>query len=177
MIVKTRLSFGLFGIALGFFAVNTSQAAPPVLMSAEWAVEACKAWNEDPVLTDKLVESEWIKNDKGRGYKVIQIYRKDCKDSPRVELRISEKDGKAQCVYGGSVETTELDKKVDYLMWAKTIRWEQMGAGKYGPMWAMMTLRLRFKGPRAEAMGNMGPFENFLLLTGKVPSDTSSCPM
>jgi hypothetical protein len=27
-----------------------------------------------------------------------------------------------------------------------------------------------------EAMGNMGPFSNFLLLVGKVESDTSSCP-
>jgi hypothetical protein len=27
-----------------------------------------------------------------------------------------------------------------------------------------------------EAMGNMGPFENFLLLVGKVPSETGSCP-
>jgi len=25
-------------------------------------------------------------------------------------------------------------------------------------------------------MGNMGPFENFLLLVGKVPSETGSCP-
>jgi hypothetical protein len=27
-----------------------------------------------------------------------------------------------------------------------------------------------------EAMGNMGPFENFLLLAGKVPGDTAACP-
>jgi hypothetical protein len=27
-----------------------------------------------------------------------------------------------------------------------------------------------------EAMGNMGPFANFLLLVGKVPGDTVSCP-
>jgi hypothetical protein len=27
-----------------------------------------------------------------------------------------------------------------------------------------------------EAMGNMGPFENFLLLVGKVPGDVGSCP-
>ncbi len=39
-----------------------------------------------------------------------------------------------------------------------------------------MLFRLKFKGPKWEAMKNMGPFENFLLLTGKVPSDASSCP-
>jgi len=27
-----------------------------------------------------------------------------------------------------------------------------------------------------EVMGNMGPFANFLLLVGKVPSATDSCP-
>ena len=36
--------------------------------------------------------------------------------------------------------------------------------------------RLGFKGPKVEAMGNMGPFSNFLLLVGKVESDVSSCP-
>jgi putative sterol carrier protein len=79
------------------------------------------------------------------------------------------------CVYGGKAIDT-LDKSVDYLMWADTKRWEEMGAGKYGPMRAMFLRRLRFKGPKWEAMKNMGPFGNFLLLTGKVPSDASSCP-
>jgi putative sterol carrier protein len=51
-----------------------------------------------------------------------------------------------------------------------------MGEGKYGPMKAMMLRRLKFTGPKMEAMGNMGPFTNFLLLVGTVPSDTSSCP-
>ena len=51
-----------------------------------------------------------------------------------------------------------------------------MGKGEYGPMAAMMFERLGFDGPMGEAMGNMGPFENFLLLVGKVPSDTGSCP-
>ena len=35
--------------------------------------------------------------------------------------------------------------------------------------------RLGFDGPMGEAMGNMGPFANFLLLVGKVPSDTEAC--
>jgi hypothetical protein len=40
----------------------------------------------------------------------------------------------------------------------------------------MMFGRLGFDGPMGEAMGNMGPFANFLLLVGKVPADTSACP-
>ncbi len=69
-----------------------------------------------------------------------------------------------------------LNKKSDYLMWAKTRRWQVMGTGKYGPMRAMMLFRLKFQGPKWEAMQHMGPFRNFLLLTGKVPGDTASCP-
>ncbi len=42
-------------------------------------------------------------------------------------------------------------------------------------MAAMMFGRLGFEGPKLEAMGNMGPFSNFLLLVGKVPSDSGAC--
>jgi putative sterol carrier protein len=153
-----------------------SAATKPVLMSADWGQLACDAWNADPVLTDKLVESGWIDNDGKRGFKVMQIYRTDCTDSPRVEMRIGKKDGKALCVYGGKVETAKLDSGMDYVMHATTARWGEMGRGDYGPMRAMMFGRLEFDGPKLEAMGNMGPFENFLLLTGKVASDTGSCP-
>ena len=159
--------------ALGMTSVA---GAEPVLMSAEWGKGACDAWNGDPVLTDKLVESGWIKNEKGRGYKVMQIYRTDCKDSPRVEMRVAEKNGKAMCVYGGKVETAQLDSSADYVMHAETEEWGEMGRGAYGPMRAMMFGNLKFDGPMLEAMGNMGPFENFLLLTGKVPGDKATCP-
>lgn len=171
--VKRRVAATL---AAGLMGVVGSAQADAVLMSADWAKAACDAWNADPVLTDELVKSEWIKNDKGRGYKVIHIYRTDCPTSPRAELRIGLQENKAKCVYGGPVEKAKLDLDADYVMHAETKRWEQMGKGEYGPMWAMMTFRLKFDGPYGEAMGNMGPFNNFLLLTGKVPSDKSSCP-
>lgn len=158
-----------------FAIVSSISQAAPVMMGTEWAQEMCKAWNADPTLTEKLVESEWVKNDKGRGYKAIQIYRTDCEGSPRIELRVSEKDGKAMCVYGGKAES-KLDSDVDYLMWAETPRWIEMGKGEYGPMRAMFFQRLRFDGPMMEAMGNMGPFESFLLLVGKVPGDVAACP-
>ncbi len=182
----------LLGLVLSMFSVvSTAEEKPaaaesaaagapamskPVLMSADWGKAACDAWNADKVLTDKLVESGWVDNHGGRGFKVMQIYRTDCKDSPRVEMRIAKKDGKALCVYGGKVETAKLDSGMDYVMHATTQRWGEMGRGEYGPMRAMMFGRLEFEGPKLEAMGNMGPFENFLLLTGKVASDTSSCP-
>jgi putative sterol carrier protein len=106
----------------------------------------------------------------------MQIYRADCPKSGRIELQIALKDNKAQCVYGGAARTDKLDDGADYLMWAETPRWREMGAGDYGPMRAMMFGSLEFAGPKMEAMGNMGPFEKFLLLVGKVPGDWGACP-
>jgi putative sterol carrier protein len=165
-------------LALSFVVIilGAPASAAPLLMSAEWAKDACAAWNNDPVLTDKLVDSGWVKNDQGRGFKVMQVYRSDCGDKPTAELRVSLKDGKAMCVFGGGLETQKLESGSDYVMNAETARWIEMGKGEYGPMGAMMLGRLKFSGPMLEAMGNMGPFENFLLLVGKVPGDVGSCP-
>ena len=158
----------------GTALADTSSAAP-VLMSADWAAQACTAWNSNPQLVSGL-GGKWIANNGKRGYKIIHIYRKDCKDSPQVELKIVPKDGKAWCAYGGKVMTPKLDSSYDYLMWAETDDWHDMGAGKYGPMHAMMFGDLLFEGPKWEAMSVMGPFEQFLLLVGKVPSNESVCP-
>ena len=173
--VSNAFAAALAAAAMTLALASPASAAPP-LMSPEWAHSACDAWNADPVLTGKLVESDWIRNDKGRGFKVMQLYRSDCGEKPSAEMRIALKDGKAACVYGGAVETTKLEMGSDYIMYAETPRWIEMGKGEYGPMKAMMFGRLGFEGPKLEAMGNMGPFENFLLLAGKVPSDTGACP-
>lgn len=166
----------LAGLLAASFTTTTSAADKPVFMSAVWAKAACEAWNQDPILTDKLKKSGWVDNDGGKGYKVMQIYREGCETSPRVEMYISVKDGKAMCTYGGAVKSTELNKKHDYLMWAEDKHWERMGDGRDGPMKSMMFGRLNFKGPKMEAMSNMGPFGNFLRLTGKIDSDRSKCP-
>ena len=162
--------------ACATLAAAGSVAAAPVLMSADWAREACQAWNADATLTQKLNESGWAANHKGRGQKVLRIQRTDCKSSPLVELRIAARDGKALCVAGEPAPAAALDYDVDYLMTAETRRWLEMGRGEYGPMRAMLFGRLSFDGPMGEAMGNMGPFESFLLLVGKVPGDAGSCP-
>ena len=155
--------------------INAAAQTVPPLMSAPWAAQACEAWNADPVLTMKLVETGWIRNTANRGFKVMQIFRSDCPESPRIEMRVAEKDGKARCTYGGKAETASLDAGVDYVMSSTTDRWQEMGHGEYGPMRAMIMGRLHFAGPMMEAMGNMGPFENFLLLVGKVPG-AAACP-
>lgn len=156
--------------------ISPTFAQQPVLMAPEWAKGACDAWNQEAVLTDNLVESGWVKNDKGRGFKVMHLYRSDCGQKPTAEMRIALKDDKALCIYGGAVESAKLDSGADYVMSAETPRWLEMGKGDYGPMRAMMFGRLEFVGPKLEAMGNMGPFSSFLRLVGKVPSQASSCP-
>ena len=148
-------------------------SAAPQLMSGEWARAACEAWNADAVLPVKLHESGWAANNKKRGFKRL---RTDCPTSPPVELRIEPRDGRAQCVLGGKAQPPDLDTDVEYSMTAETRRWQEMGRGEYGPMRAMMFGRLSFDGPMGEAMGNMGPFESFLLLVGKVPGETGECP-
>ncbi len=161
-------------IAAALLAAFAGVAHAAPLMSAEWTAQACDAWNKDAILTNGLAE-KWIKNDAGRGYKIIHLYRTDCGEATMTEMKIVPKDGKAMCAYGGSVQNPKLDLAVDYVMHAKTEKWNEMGAGEYGPMKAMMFGRLKFGGPKVEAMSVMGPFEAFLRLPGKIPGD-QACP-
>lgn len=157
-------------------AAEKSAGNLPPMMSVEYIKQFCAAWNADELMTKGLADSEWVDNDGDKGFKIIQLYRKDCPDSPHVEMQFERQDNKAMCVYAGKVENPELDRRADYEMFADTRRWIEIGNGDYGPMKAMMLGRLKFKGPKIEAMGNMGPFKNFLLLFGYFPSDTSVCP-
>jgi putative sterol carrier protein len=161
-------------IALAALTVAASAQAMP-LMSAEWASEACQLWNKTPSLTNELVGGAWLANDAGRGYKIVQMYRKECGRDSRVELKIEPKDGKAMCTYGGKRQTPNFNADKDYVMYASTESWNEMGAGKYGPKSGMFFHGFRFDGPYAEAMGVMGAFEAFVLFPGKIPGD-SACP-
>lgn len=164
--------FSLIAAGVMALSANAAFAAAP-LMSTDWTAQACDAWNKDAVLTGGLAD-KWIHNDKGHGYKIIHMYRTDCGENTKTEMKIVLKDGKAMCVYGGAVQNKP-DFDVDYEMHAETARWNEMGAGDYGPMKAMMLGRLKFKGPKWEAMSVMGPFEAFLRLPGKIPGD-AACP-
>jgi putative sterol carrier protein len=146
-------------------------------MDAQWAAAACKAWNKSS-LTSGLAGDAWAANNGGRGYKSIHLFRDKCGEGSKVELEISDKGGKAECTYGGAVKHAKLNYDVDYLMHASDEDWTCMGEGKFGcgAMGAMMTGKLKFQGPKGEAMGVMGPFDGFLQLTGKVAGDKSSCP-
>ena len=168
--------------AIGMLSTPLSAAE---FMDAAWAKQACDAWNKDAVLTSKLLQMPndmfgdgyaWLKNDAGRGYKLIQIYRDGCEASvPKIQLNIAEKDGKAMCVYGGAPDGKKMDMGVDYVMHATDKDWTCMGTGACGVMGSMMTGKLKFQGPKVEAMKVMDPFSSFLKLTGKVPGTKTAC--
>ncbi|HEB71596.1 MAG TPA: sterol-binding protein [Nitrospirae bacterium] len=151
---------------------QAEEQAGVVMLSEEWGKSACEVWNNDPVLSEGLFESGWAENFReGMDFRIIEIYRKDCPDSPHVQLKFQPEDNKTMCVDSGP----DFNKGYDFLMWASTGNWVKMGEGKIGPMGGMATGRLRFKGSMWEAMKNMGPFKNFLLLFGKIPADISQC--
>jgi putative sterol carrier protein len=160
---------------LGAMSINAQGAT---FMDAAWASQLCKAWNSNGTLTGKLGGDAWAANDAGRGYKTIQMYRDHCGLGSKVELKITNKDGKAVCVRGGTVENKSPNYDVDYLMHASDEDWACMGEGKFGcgAMGAMTTGKLKFSGPKGEAMSVMGPFNDFLKLTGSIPGDKGACP-
>lgn len=149
-------------------------------MDAAWAKQACDAWNADNELTTGLVDTDgysWIKNDNARGYKLVQMYRTDCGESTKIQLNIALQGDKATCNYGGVPDGKKMDTSYDYLMHATDADWICMGEGKFGcgAMGAMGTGKLKFTGPKIEAMKVMTPFEGFLQLTGKVAGTKTEC--
>ena len=163
MMIKKLLLSAVVGSLVA--APALAFAAAPDFMSPEWAKDLCSAWNQNDTLTTKLAGS-WIKNNGGKGYKVMEISDSSMKSTPPVQLEIAPKDGKAECIYGGPIKVTDLNYNYDYKMWATTHDWHHMGS----PMMAMMFGRLNFKGPKMEAMENMGPFSEFLKLVKEVPA-------
>ncbi len=168
---------------LAILGVGAVLAAPVAwsgtYLDADWAAKVCDAWNKSETLTSKLA-GDWMANDGDRGYKTIRIYRDECGSDSAVELTISSsKDGKlAECVYGGKPTDKDLDGSMDYLMHATYADWQCMGRGDWGcgAMGAMMSGKLKFEGPKMEAMSVMAPFDAFLQLMDDIPGDADRCP-
>jgi len=155
--------------------VLVSSAAMADFMDAKWAQQACAAWNKNPVLTGQLAQ---MPGDMfGDGYKLIKIYRdgNNCGPNKAIQLTIAKKNGKAMCVYGGKPDGKKMNFSVDYVMHATDKNWTCMGTGSCGVMGSMMTGKLKFQGPKMEAMKVMTPFAGFLKLTGQVPGAKTAC--
>jgi len=78
--------------ALACTVSASSQAA--TFMDADWASQFCKAWKRQRHPDQGLGGDAWAKNDAGRGYKTIQIYRDKCGEQGKVELEITNKDAR-----------------------------------------------------------------------------------
>ncbi|WP_457600324.1 SCP2 sterol-binding domain-containing protein [Hydrogenivirga sp.] len=155
----------------GVLIAGSVSMAQPVFMDGEWAKAFCEVWNNTPTLVDGLGQNgAWNEVPERK----LFLYRKDCGKDKMVQLTIKNENGKAVCVYGGPKKDERTGD--DFLMYADTKRWLEMGRKEYGPMRAMMFGRLKFKGPKFVAMRNMGPFEAFLDAIDAVESDTSRCP-
>lgn len=161
MIKHSLLLLSIGGIAL----------ATPIFMDGDYGKALCEEWNKTPQLVDQLGKSEsWIAVSERK----IFMYREDCTDKKQIQLTIRNENGKAKCVYGGPAKDKR--EKEDFLLYAETKRWLEMGRKEYGPMKAMMFGRLKFEGPKGVAMRNMGPFEAFLDIVDNPPHDASKCP-
>jgi len=163
-------------IAIATVGFTTTSMASE-FMDSSWAKQMCSAWNKSNTLKSGL--SSWAKNDNKRGYKLIQIYRSHCGVKSRVQLNIISKGGKAYCQSGGKPDGKKMNYSVDYLMNATDENWKCMGKASFGcgAMGAMMSGKLKFKGPKVEAMGVMGPFGSFLKLVGSVGKiGSKTCP-
>jgi len=106
------------------------------------------------------------------------MYRSSCGAPTKVQLTIADKGGKAMCIYGGKPDGKKMNMDVDYLMHASDKDWACMGKGSWGcgAMGAMMSGKLKFSGPKMEAMKVMAPFEGFLKLAGTIPGNKAACP-
>lgn len=164
----------VFGAVL---VLSSSTVTADVFMDEAWAAKLCDAWNGNSALTDDLAKDDWMKNN-ARGYKLIQMYREECGESSLVQLKIEERGSQAICATGGLPDGQKLSKKVDYRLSAKDKHWQEMQAGTYGPLKAMMFGYMTLQGPYDEAMYNMKPFTEFLRVAGAIPGDMgpNNCP-
>ncbi|MFP3158561.1 MAG: SCP2 sterol-binding domain-containing protein [Hydrogenobaculum sp.] len=161
---KAILTMCLVGILNSF-------ADAIVMMDASYARELCSLWDQTPALVGMASSSsEW----REAPVRKLFLYRKDCSPSKQIELYIQNMNGKAECVYGGWAKDRRTGN--DFLMYATTKHWIEMGRGDYGPMHAMIFGELSFSGPKFVAMANMGPFSKFLRLLGRIPAQTNVCP-
>jgi len=112
----------------------------------------------------KLVASGWASNNGGKGYKILHIVATDTKKS--VELQI---DGTGKSIKAMDNTNPKMNYDYDYKMSSDMKGWAEMGTGENGPMYHMTPVigALSFDGPMVEAMKNMGPFADFLVIIGK----------
>ena len=124
----------------------------PKFLTPEWIAEYAHYWNQNETLINSL------KNFNAR----IKYYIEGG-DQPPVYIHVE----------GGEVKNCGIANggKYDFEMWATPDDWKTIVSGEMGPKAAMLTKKLKFKGSMITAMKYMGPFQESLILMGKVPTE------
>jgi putative sterol carrier protein len=120
------------------------------LLSDEWMQDYAKLWNETPVITEGLAKLSML-----------------------IEYRLSEdpsRVGQIEVVNGEVVKSgaPAPDRKPEYVLTAKAEDWKRLGDGDLAAAKAMVTRKVKFRGPMAVAMAHLPSLEAAMQTFGRV---------
>ena len=123
------------------------------LLSEGWIKLYMEAWNADESLVQSLSPLS--------GMIEFGILGPE---QPNVKIEV--KDGKIL-----SAGKKEEGSESDFVLESKAEMWKKIAMGKQGVRTALMTKKIKFKGPLSLAMKLIGGLTNSLLLFGKIDTD------
>ncbi|RME26146.1 MAG: hypothetical protein D6798_07230 [Deltaproteobacteria bacterium] len=147
----------------------TTTARAEAFLDGAFTSALCQAWNDSamPGLVGRN-GSGWIDSAGSEGRQVIVMGRRDCAAWPKAALVIeADAAGDAVCVKGGVHGGTAFQWKFE----PTTPQWADFTDG-FGVM-DMPGIMSGFVGPYGVAANNIGSFEVFFAVTGKLAFDRS----
>jgi hypothetical protein len=143
---------------------STSFAQNGALLDANFASSLCEAWNASSLTTDLgRSGSEWIDSAGSTGTQTMVVGRRDCNNFQKVQLVITaDENGNAICQSGGNYGGGEFQWKFE----PTTEQWADFTDG-FGVM-KMPGIMSGFVGPYPTAAANIGNFEVFFALAGRI---------
>ena len=122
------------------------------LLSESWIELYMEVWNGDESLVQSLAPLSGVVE-----YGILGT------DQPHVQIEV--KDGRI--LSAGE----KGDKEADFVLESKAEMWKKIAMGKQGVKSALVTKKIKFKGPLSLAMKLIGGLTNSVLLFGKVDTD------
>ena len=122
------------------------------LLSESWIKLYMEVWNGDESLVQSLAPLSGVVE-----YGILGT------DQPHVQIEV--KDGRI--LSAGE----KGDKEADFVLESKAEMWKKIAMGKQGVKSALVTKKIKFKGPLSLAMKLIGGLTNSVLLFGKVDTD------
>jgi putative sterol carrier protein len=120
------------------------------LLSDEWMQDYARLWNETPIIREGLAKLSML-----------------------IEYRLSEdpsRVGQIEVVNGEVVNSgaPAPGRKPEYILTAKAEDWKRLGDGDLPAAKAMVTRKVKFRGPMAVAMAHLPSLEAAMQTFGKV---------